>query len=382
MRRLWAATKAASIGWGGTTLVADATGLSRTTITKSQEELKSLRRQKKPIAYRIRSEGSGRKSITDNYPDIMEKLEQLVDRSSRGDPENPLRWTCKSTKKLAGELSKQGYKVSDRKVANLLYQLDYSLQANRKVNEGKSHPDRNSQSEYIQEKVKLYQRQSQPVISVDAKKKELIGKYRNGGTEWTPKGNPEEVKVVDFVDKQLGKGTPYGVYDITENNGWVSVGIDGDTSEFAASTIKRWWQNMGKRTYANATDLLITADGGGSNSSRSRLWKKVLQELADYTQLKIRVCHFPPGTSKWNKIEHKMFSFITHNWRGRPLVSHEVMVNLIGNTTTKKGLKIKAELDKGRYKTGIKVSDEETSQVNIIKDKFHGQSNYEIHPCL
>lgn len=380
MRRLWAAGEAEAIGWGGVSLVAEATGLSRTTITVAIKELSKLRRERKPQKTRVRHPGSGRKRLTYKDPKVIEDLQKLVEPFTRGDPQSPLRWTCKSTRKLSQELKKKGHNIGWVKVAELLHELNYSLQSNRKANEGSSHPDRNAQFEYINKQTKKFQIKGNPIISVDAKKKERIGDFKNEGKEWRPKGQPEKVRIYDFEDKELGKGLPYGVYDITANKGWVSVGIDHDTAEFAGETIKRWWRKMGLPEYPNANELLIIADGGGSNGSRSRLWKVVLQELANETGLNISICHFPPGTSKWNKIEHRMFSYITQNWRGKPLVSREVLVNLIGNTTTKNGLKIKSQLDKKKYNTGIKISDKELDNLNIEMDSFHGEWNYKIIP--
>ena len=379
-RRIWAAGEAKAIGWGGISTVATATGMSRTTITGAMKELTALIEGKEVKTAKIRRSGGGRKRLIEKDPAIIRDLELLLEPDIRGDPESPLRWTCKSTRKLAEELKKQGHRIGERKVAQLLYDLGYSLQSNRKTKEGASHPDRDAQFKYIYSKIKTFQDRGQPVISVDAKKKELIGDFKNAGREWRPKGEPEEVRVYDFKDKSRGKGTPYGVYDVTSNQGWVSVGTDHDTAEFACETISRWWRKMGSQRYENATDLLIMADGGGSNGSRVRLWKVSLQKIADETQLNISVCHFPPGTSKWNKIEHRMFCHITQNWRGRPLVSHEIMVNLIGSTTTGKGLKIRAELDENEYQTGIKVSDKEMADVNIERDDFHGEWNYKICP--
>lgn len=378
--RIWAAIEAKAIGWGGISEVSNATGLSRTTITSAMKELNKLIEGNEFEVVKIRRSGGGRKSLIEKDPTLIQDLEMLLEPATRGDPESPLRWTCKSTRKLAEELERQNHIIGDRKVAQLLHDLDYSLQSNRKTKEGASHPDRDAQFEYINSKTKQFQARGQPVISVDTKKKELIGDFKNVGQEWRPKGEPEEVQVYDFKDKALGKGIPYGVYDITDNVGWVSVGKDHDTAEFACETIRRWWRKMGIQRYANANSLLIIADGGGSNGRRSRLWKVSLQKFADETQLKISVCHFPPGTSKWNKIEHRMFCHITQNWRGKPLVSHEVMVNLIGSTTTKKGLKISAEIDRNGYQTGIKIYDKEMDELNIEKDDFHGEWNYKICP--
>jgi transposase len=381
-RRLWAAAEAHAIGRGGISRVAEATGLSRITIRSGLIELypPSPRSGRAVAAGRTRRRGGGRKPLTEHDPEILRNLETLVDPVTRGDPMSPLRWTCKSAAKLAVELQSRGHAVSERTVNRLLHELGYSLQSNRKTIEGKSHPDRDAQFQHINRRVKAFQKQGQPVVSVDAKKKELVGQFRNGGREWQPEGQPEEVEVYDFVKKDLGKAIPYGVYDQTTNAGWVSVGVDHDTAEFAVETLRRWWRNMGRRVYPKAGRLLITADGGGSNGTRCRLWKVELQGLADETGLRISVCHFPPGTSKWNKIEHRMFCHITENWRGRPLVSREVVVNLIGHTTTATGLAIRSELDEGSYPTGRQVSDEQMEGLSIKRDKFHGEWNYSILP--
>jgi hypothetical protein len=381
-RRLWAATEARAIGWGGISQVSEATGLSRITIKAGLTELDlpATPAEREAVRHRVRRPGGGRKALVDYDPDLLRDLETLVDPVTRGDPMSPLRWTCKSAAKLATELRAEGHAASERSVNRLLHALGYSLQSNRKTIEGKGHPDRDAQFQYINRRVKAFQRQGQPVVSVDAKKKELVGQFRNGGREWQPEGQPEEVDVYDFAKKDLGKALPYGVYDQTTNSGWVSVGVDHDTAEFAVETLRRWWRNMGRRVYPHAERLLITADGGGSNGTRCRLWKVELQSLADETGLRISVCHFPPGTSKWNKIEHRMFCHITENWRGRPLVSREVVVNLIGHTTTKTGLAIRSELDEGSYPTGRKVSDEQMEGLSIKRDKFHGEWNYSIHP--
>jgi len=361
MRRQWAASEALALPRGGMTLVAQATGLSRTTIWAGVRELQnpsaSPRRVNDPR--RSRREGGGRHLVEVNDPRLPEDLERLVDPATRGDPISPLRWTCKSTRKLADELQRRGHNVSHQTVALLLQASGYSLQSNRKTREGGSHPDRNAQFEFINARVLSFQKRKQPVISVDTKKKEQIGDFKNNGQEWQPEGEPEEVRAKDFLDKRLGKVVPYGLYDQTRNKGWVSVGIDHDTAEFATETIRRWWKEMGRPTYRAAKELLITADGGGSNGTRNRLWKVCLQHLADETGLQIGVCHFPPGTSKWNKIEHRMFCHITQNWRGRPLTSRAVVVNLIGNTRTSTGLEIHSELDENEYPTGMKVTDEE-----------------------
>jgi len=382
MRRLWAAAEAKALGWGGIAVVAAATGLSRRTIATGLHEDQGLGETPlvKPQQQRIRRPGGGRKPLSEQDPTLLAHLEDLVEPLTRGDPESPLRWTCKSTYKLAAELRELGHRVGPSTVAHLLRQLKYSLQANRKTKEGASHPDRNAQFEHINAQTQEFQERGQAVVSVDAKKKELVGDFKNGGREWQPQKAPEEVRVYDFPDKELGKAIPYGVYDITANQGWVSVGCDHDTAVFAVETLRRWWRQMGSKTYPMASELLVTADGGGSNSSRSRLWKSELQRLADETGLRISVCHLPPGTSKWNKIEHRLFSAITQNWRCRPLVSHEVIVNLIGNTSTQRGLHIHAELDSNNYQTGIKVADDELAQVQIEKDSFHGEWNYTITP--
>jgi hypothetical protein len=379
-RRLWAATEARAIGWGGVSRVSQATGLSRITIQAGLNELRSTLSDQEDVSGRIRKPGGGRKPLTEHAPKLLLALENLVDPGSRGDPMSPLRWTCKSAAKLASELGSKGYRASERSVNRLLHALGYSLQSNRKTIEGGDHPDRDAQFQYINRRVKAFQRLGQPVVSVDTKKKELVGQFRNGGREWRPKGCPEEVKVHDFIDKDLGKAIPYGVYDQTYNTGWVCVGVDHDTAEFAVETLRRWWRKMGSRVYPDATKLFITADGGGSNGSRCRLWKVELQGLADEIGLRISVCHFPPGTSKWNKIEHRMFCHITENWRGRPLVSREVVVNLIGHTTTTEGLSIQSELDANSYPLGREVTDGQMDGLTIKPDKFHGEWNYTILP--
>jgi hypothetical protein len=381
MRRLWVATEASALGWGGVTAVSRATGVARNTITAGLRELEHRRAHpQENLAVRIRSPGAGRKLLTETDPGLQQALDVLVDPATRGHPESPLRWTCKSTSKLAEELQSQGHAVSDRTVAHLLKKAGYSLQANRKTREGGSHPDRNAQFEYINKQVIAHEKRGQPVVSVDTKKKELVGEFKNVGEEWQPKGEPEEVKVHDFPDKKLGKAIPYGVYDLARNEGWVSVGIDHDTAQFAVASLGRWWREMGCRRYPRATELMITADGGGSNGSRNRLWKLALQGLANDLGIALRVCHFPPGTSKWNKIEHRLFCFITKNWRGRPLTSYQVIVNLIANTTTKTGLTVRAVLDTNEYETGIAVSDEQLAGVEITPAKFHGEWNYTIRP--
>ena len=356
--------------------------MSVNTIRKGLTELEA--RDADPdgeVTSRLRKAGAGRKRLSETDPELSVELDHLVAPLTRGDSESPLRWTCKSTSHLAQELSRQGHPISARAVAQLLNADGYSLQGNRKTLEGAAHPDRNMQFEYINAKVKRFQQRGQPVISVDTKKKELVGPYRNNGREWQRKGEPERVDVHDFPDPELGKVIPYGVFDMSRNEGWVSVGIDHDTAQFAVQAIGRWWHKMGVKRYPNANALSITADGGGSNASRCRLWKVALQTLSARLGLPVHVCHFPPGTSKWNKIEHRMFSHITQNWRGRPLVSHEVIVNLIANTTTRAGLKIRAELDRGKYPTGIKITDAEMASLNLKPADFHGEWNYTVLPA-
>jgi hypothetical protein len=380
MRRQWAAAEARELAWGGVSWVAQATGLSRTTILSGIRELKVQESTERLPSPGIRRPGGGRKLLVETDPGLWDALDALVDPTTRGHPETPLRWTCKSTRQLAEELGRQQHPVSDRTVACLLYAAGYSLQANRKTREGKGHPDRNAQFEYISQQVQRVQKRGQPVVSVDTKKKELVGDFKNPGQAWRPQDNPQKVRVHDFKDKQLGKVIPYGVYDLANNQGWVSVGIDHDTAHFAANSIRRWWQDMGAKRFPRASELMITADGGGSNSCRSRLWKVALQALADNLDLKLKVCHFPPGTSKWNKIEHRLFSYITSNWRGQPLMSHQAIVNLIASTTTKTGLLVLAALDTNVYETGIKVSDEEMAKLRLTRCEFHGEWNYIIAP--
>jgi transposase len=379
-RRVWAAVEAEALGYGGQSIVAKATGLSRTTL--HSEGLEKAQDPPANHRIRIRKEGGGRKKLTQQEPKLLSALEALVEPTTRGDPESALRWTCRSTRQLAAALKAQGYRIGHQTVASLLDDLGYSLQGNQKTTEGSSHPDRDAQFKYIQRRVEEFQSRGQPVVSVDTKKKEHVGDFKNNGKEWRPKGNPERVRVYDFVDKTLGKANPYGVYDTTANVGWVSVGVDHDTAEFAVETLRRWWEKMGLSQYPVATELLVTADGGGSNGTRVRLWKVALQRLADQTGLRISVCHFPPGTSKWNKIEHRMFSYISLNWRGKPLISHEVIVNLIAGTTTRTGLKIQAELDTNVYPKGIQVTDKELEKVQIQKADFHGEWNYTILPLI
>lgn len=380
-RRHWAASEALELGHGGIKVVAQATGLGERTIRRGCQELRHEQVLASPAGQRIRRAGGGRKPLQTHDPALVSALEALVDPTTRGDPMSPLRWTCKSTRKLARALVGQGHQVSHTTVAQLLADLDYSLQGTRKTLEGASHPDRDAQFRYINRCVKVFQCAGQPVISVDAKKKELVGPFANRGRDYQPKGQPERVQTHDFPDKELGKIGPYGVYDPTHNQGWVSVGIDHDTAQFAVESIRRWWWHMGKVAYPQAHAVLITADGGGSNASRNRLWKVELQKLADEIGVAIYVRHFPPGTSKWNKIEHRMFCHITENWRGRPLISHEVVVNLIGHTTTNTGLTMQAELDQNTYPTGMKVSHEDMKRLNLSPARFHGKDgNYAIKP--
>ena len=376
-RRLLAAAESEAIGRGGISSVSRATGLSRPVIRQGIAELKD------PALLssgRVRRQGGGRRKATQKDISLKSDLASLLESTTRGDPEAPLRWTCKSVRQITAELKRLKHQISHQVVADLLHELGYSLQANRKTKEGSSHPDRNAQFEHLNGKVKWSLGRGQPVISVDTKKKELVGDFKNNGRELRPKGNPERVRVHDFVDPELGRATPYGVYDVGRNHGWVSVGVDHDTAEFAVETIRRWWRSMGQLAYPSATRLLITADAGGSNGSRLRLWKVALQQLADETGLRICVCHFPPGTSKWNKIEHRLFSYISQNWRGKPLRSFETIVNLIAGTTTATGLKVHAELNTQPYPAGVKVSDQQLDQVKIRRDKFHGDWNYEIQP--
>lgn len=362
------------LGRGSLLRVANASGMSRPTIYKGMQEIQSGCR---PDG-RTRGHGGGRKSIAAQEPRVQRNLERLVDSVTRGDPMSPLRWTCKSTRRLAEELGQKGHAVSHTVVAEMLHELGYSLQANVKTIEGKQHPDRDAQFRYISEEVKKYMTESQPVISVDTKKKELVGPYKNEGETWRRKGKPEPTRCHDFEDKTLGKVAPYGIYDMGKDQGWVNVGCDADTAAFAVESIRRWWQQMGRHCYPRARKLLITADGGGSNGYRTRLWKVELQKLADKIGKAITVCHFPPGTSKWNKIEHRLFSHISMNWRGRPLISHEVILSLISATKTRSGLHVRARLDRNQYPTQIRVTDEELAQVRLKPHDFHGDWNYTI----
>jgi hypothetical protein len=377
-RRLVLAAEARALGRGGVTWVARAAQVSRTTVHAALAELETA----VPEGERSRRSGGGRLSRQEHDPTLVRDLEALIEPTTRGDPLSPLRWTCKSTRQLAAALQAQGHQVSYRTLARLLGQLEYSLQAPRKVLEGGDHPERDAQFAYLNEQVTTALAAGQPVVSVDAKKKELVGPYKNGGQEWQPQGQPERVNVYDFVDKRVGKAIPYGIYDVGRNVGWVNVGQDHDTAQFAIESLRRWWQQVGRPTYPQAERLLICADGGGSKGVRVRLWKVALQTLADETGLQITVCHLPPGTSKWNKIEHRLFAHISMHWRGRPLVSHEVIVELIGATTTRTGLRVHAVRDTGTYPTKIKVSDEELAAVHVAPHAFHGEWNYTISPAV
>lgn len=375
-KRIVLAAEASSLGRGGITAVARASGASRMTIHEGMKELGVS------LPGKVRAPGAGRKRAVDTQPGLLEALNALVEPGSRGDPMSPLRWTVKSTRELVDELKRQGFSIGRERVGQLLKEAGYSLQANSKTREGGKHPDRNAQFEHIAMEVAKHQDSGQPVISVDAKKKELVGDFKNGGREWQPKGEPEEVRVYDFKDPELGKATPYGVYDVTRNEGWVNVGTDHDTAAFAVESIRRWWSLMGQFSYPDATELLISADGGGSNGSRVRLWKLELAKFAEETGLKITVCHLPPGTSKWNKIEHRLFSYITLNWRGRPLISHEVIVESIAATKTRAGLKVRAALDQSSYPTKVKVSDDQMAEIDISRHEFHGEWNYTLRGII
>ena len=384
MRRLVAAAESEALGYGGVSAVARATGVSRRAITEGMKELKRRKRasQLPQAQARIRRKGAGRKRTMDKDPTLLADLDRLVDPVTRADPESPLRWTCKSVRRLAEELQQEGHAVSYQTVAELLHALDYSLQANQKTLEGSQHADRDAQFEYINRKAQRYLKQGEPVISVDTKKKELVGDFKNAGREWQLKGQPEAVRVHDFAIREPDKGkvAPYGVYELGRNVGWVSVGVDHDTAAFAVESIRRWWRWMGRPNYPKAKRLLITADSGGSNGARVRLWKWELQQLADETGIEISVCHFPPGTSKWNKVEHRLFSFISQNWRGKPLISHEAIINLIAATTSKTGLAVKSKLDSNTYPAGIKISDQKMAQLRLRRDAFHGDWNYKLLP--
>lgn len=380
-RRIWAATEASALGWGGVSLVAEATGLTRNTIAAGMRELKIRGRPPQMARERVRRPGGGRKRLAEQQPKLIHKLEALVEPTTRGDPQSPLRWTTLSVRKLEQTLQKAGFTVSYRTVASLLKKLNYTLQGNYKRSEGTvDHKDRDAQFRYINDQASVQLRAGCPVISVDTKKKELVGAYKNAGREWRPKGDPIEVLMHDFPDPEVPKAVPYGVYDIGENQGWVNVGMSADTAEFAVQSIRQWWRNMGKPRYPKSRDLLICADSGGSNGYRLHLWKRELQNFATEEKLTITVCHFPPGTSKWNKIEHRLFSFVSANWRGRPLTDYRTIVNLIARTTTKTGLTVKARLDRGTYQRGIKVSKKELQALNIKPHGFHGEWNYTITP--
>jgi Rhodopirellula transposase DDE domain len=376
-RRIFAAAEARAAGYGGIAAVARATGIAASTIGRGLNE---LTRDKELAAGQVRRRGGGRRSLVESDAQLLEALLVLIEPTERGDPETPLRWTCKSLRRLAAELCAQGHQISRTVVGELLHELNFSLQANCKTREGDTHPDRDAQFRHINDAVAVALDAQQPVISVDTKKKELVGDFKNGGREWRPKGQPEDVRVHDFLIKELGRAVPYGVYDLAADAGWVSVGIDHDTGAFAVQSIRRWWQEVGRVRYPEAKRLLITADGGGSNGSRLRLWKRELQRLANEIGIDIAVSHFPPGTSKWNKIEHRLFSFISRNWRAKPLVSYRVIVNLISATTTRTGLSVHCELDPNRYPKGIVVTDAEMAAINIMRAEFHGEWNYTISP--
>lgn len=376
-RRCWAAVEAVSLGHGGIGAVSEATGLARSTIQRGVQELEAKETLPR---HRQRRPGAGRKRADAVDPNLKSALEQLVEPESRGDPRSPLRWTCKTTRQLAKELTSQGHAVSSTTVGRLLKESRYSLQANRKTREGASHPDRDAQFRHINGRVKSQQRYRQPAISVDTKKKETLGNLKNPGRTWRPQGQPIEVETHDFPDPKKGKAVPYGVYDLDRNEAWVSVGISSDTAEFAVASIRRWWRRLGQRRYPRAKRLLITADSGGSNGRRNRLWKVELQRLSDRLGLEIEVCHFPPGTSKWNKIEHRLFCHVTRNWQGQPLETYQVVVQLIGSTKTESGLQVHATLDERKYTKGKKVSDAELEAVNLHPSRFHGEWNYVIKP--
>ena len=377
-RRLLAANEAVSLGYGGISAVHQACGLSRQSIANGIREIEEGAATAQ--RGRIRSSGAGRKSILASDPLLVQALEEMIDGQTRGDPQSPLRWICKSTRAIAKQLCKKKHAISHTKVAQILHSLNYSLQSNRKPEEGAAHPDRDAQFRHINAAVSKSMELGVPVISVDTKKKELIGNYANEGQQWLATKEPIKVQGHDFPSPEIPRAYPYGIYDLARNAGFVNVGTDHDTGEFAVASIRGWWRDEGRKLYAQATTLLITADGGGSNGSRLRLWKLEMQKLADETGLTISVCHFPPGTSKWNKVEHRLFSFITSNWRGEPLVDYETIVNLIARTTTAKGLKVKCRLDRRKYPTGRKISDEEMRRVNVVRNTFHGEWNYVIKP--
>jgi hypothetical protein len=377
-RRLFAASEARAAGYGGVAAVSRATGIAASTIGRGLKELVNAEWDE---AARVRRPGGGRKPLVATDASLVGDLLALVSPSERGDPMSPLRWTCKSLRRLAAELTERGHRISHTVVGELLRQQKFSLQANRKTREGDDHPDRDAQFAYINQSVTAALAAQQPVISVDTKKKELVGDFKNAGREWRPQGEPEEVRVHDFLIKELGRAVPYGIYDLAANAGWVSVGVDHDTAAFAVQTIRRWWHDIGCKRYPDAKRLTITADGGGSNGSRVRLWKRELQRLANELGIEITVHHLPPGTSKWNKIEHRLFSFISMNWRAKPLVSYRVIVDLISATTTDTGLTVRCELDTNLYPKGIAVSDKDMDNINIIRAEFHGEWNYTIRPA-
>ena len=379
-KRLMLASDAIYLGHGGITKVSLSSGITRATIHNGLNEMNNKTIEELSVNNRIRKEGAGRKSITEKDPTLIEDLDALISPITRGDPMSPLRWCCKSLRNISEALLPKGHKVSYRVVGEILKEAGFSLQANRKTEEGGDHPDRDEQFNHINETAKEYIGNNQPVISVDCKKKENIGNFKNNGQEWEPVGEPQKVEVYDFVDKEKGKGAPFGVYDLKNNEAWVNVGISSDTAQFAVESIRIWWYNMGQDRYPNANRLLITADGGGSNGSRNRLWKFEIQKLANELGLDIAVHHYPPGTSKWNKIEHRLFSHISMNWRGKPLTSLEIIVNLIGGTKTREGLSVKARADKNIYEKGLKISNEEFEKINIERNIFHGEWNYIIHP--
>jgi len=378
-RRLWAATETRALGRGGLAAVVRATGIAKTTVLRG---LRDLEWGPSSISDRVRRPGAGRKRATVVDPGLIAAMKHLVEPVTRGDPESPLLWTCKSTRRLATELEAKGHPISHTAVADLLWEQGYSLQGNRKTKEGTNHPDRNAQFEYINRRVRRQLAGRQPAISVDTKKKELVGDFKNAGREWRPQGQPQQVRVHDFLDKKKGKAIPYGVYDLAQDVGWVSVGVNHDTAAFAVQTIRYWWRRLGRKAYPRAQSLLITADSGGSNGTRVRLWKWELQKLANETGLAISVSHLPPGTSKWNKIEHRLFSFISKNWRGRPLLTHATIVNLIGATTTSTGLRVLCMLDRRTYPKSVVVSDEQMATINLVPGRFHGDWNYTIKPCI
>ena len=376
-RRLWAATEALALGYGGIALVARATGIARSTISRGIQELES---GEALTPERSRRAGGGRKRTIEKDIALLADLEALLDSTTAGWPDAPLRWTSKSTRKLAAELQSMGHTVSHRLVAELLRESGYTLQAHRKTREGTQHPDRDAQFQYLNDQVQRCQKQGGPVISVDTKKKELVGDFKNPGQDWRPKGSPERVRVHDFLIPEQGKAIPYGVYDLTRDEGWISVGIDHDTAHFAVNAIRRWWHKMGRSVYSGASHLLVTADAGGSNGHKTRLWKSELQKFANRTGLSITVCHYPPGTSKWNKIEHRLFCHIATNWRGKALTSLAAIVSLIGSTKTTTGLRVRSEIDKRSYPKGVTVGDEQMAQINLKRHAFHGDWNYTIHP--